>query len=95
PSKGARPNSKPRNAKRVPADGGKARDKASRIERLARMCDRQEVLLVAVIDGTGFRRVGDTTLPIVRSTRGHTYTLQNLESLCEIPRVQRLRQEPG
>ncbi|MFO7958534.1 MAG: hypothetical protein R6X33_15705 [Candidatus Brocadiia bacterium] len=77
------------------ADGGTARDKASRIERLARMCDRQEVLLVAVIDGTGFRRVGDTTLPIVKSTRGHTYTLQNLESLCEIPRVQRLRQEPG
>jgi len=76
---------------KIAADGGTARDKASRIERLARMCDQRDVLLIAVIDGAGFRRFNDVMLPIIRNTQGHTYTLQNLAGICDVGRVQQLR----
>jgi hypothetical protein len=76
---------------KIAEDGGTARDKASRIERLARMCQQRDVLLVAAIDGKGFRRFRDVMLPIIRITRGHTYTLQNLDRMVDIDRVQKLR----
>jgi hypothetical protein len=76
---------------KIAEDGGTARDKASRIERLARMCRERDVLLIAAIDGKGFRRFGDVMLPIIRNTRGHTYTLQNLDRIADVERVQKLR----
>jgi len=57
-------------------DGGTARDKASRIERLRHTCDERNILLVALVDGKGFRRFNDVLFPIIRNTRGHTYTLR-------------------
>jgi len=76
---------------KIAEDGGIARDKASRIERLARMCQERDVLLIAAIDGKGFRRFGDVMLPIIRNTRGYIYTLQNLDRIAGIERVQKLR----
>lgn len=76
---------------KIAEDGGTARDKASRIERLARMCRERDVLVIAAIDGKGFRRFGDVMLPIIRNTRGYTYTLQNLDRIAGIERVQKLR----
>ncbi|MFO8008358.1 MAG: hypothetical protein R6V05_11565, partial [Candidatus Brocadiia bacterium] len=76
---------------KIAEDGGTARDKASRIERLGRMCRERDVLLIAAIDGKGFRRFGDVMLPIIRNTRGHTYTLQNLDRIADIKEVQDLR----
>ncbi len=76
---------------KIAEDGGTARDKASRIERLARMCRERDVLLIAAIDGKGFRRFGDVMLPIIRNTRGHTYTLQNLERIADVARIQKVR----
>ena len=71
-------------------DGGTARDKASRIERLRHTCDERGILLVALVDGKGFRRFKDVLFPIIRTTRGHTYTLQTLDSLLAVDRVRRL-----
>ncbi len=72
-------------------DGGTARDKASRIERLRHTCDERDILLVALVDGKGFRRFNDVLFPIIRNTRGHTYTLATLDDLLEVDRIQDLR----
>jgi hypothetical protein len=55
---------------KVAEDGGTARDKAGRIERLGRMCREHGVLLVAAIDGKGFRRFGRWFCPSCEVPRG-------------------------
>lgn len=72
-------------------DGGTARDKAARIERLCREALAKRVFPIAVIDGKGFYRINDVTAPILRNTRGETYTLKTLARLIEIPAVSALR----
>lgn len=73
-------------------DGGTARDKAARIERLCREAFGKGVLPLAVIDGKGFYRINDVTAPILRNTRGETYTLRTLDRILEIPQIAALRQ---
>ena len=80
---------------KIAEDGGTARDKASRIERLSRMCRERDVLLIAAVDGKGFRRFGDVMLPIIRNTRGYTYTLQNLDEIADIECIWKLRRTNG
>ena len=72
-------------------DGGTARDKAARIERLCREALAKGVLPIAVIDGKGFFRINDVTAPILRNTRGETYTLKTLARLIDIPAVSALK----
>lgn len=72
-------------------DGGTARDKAARIERLCREARKKGVLPVAVIDGKGFYRINDVTAPILRNTLGETYTLKTLPRLLELAEIKRLR----
>jgi len=72
-------------------DGGTARDKASRIERLRHTCNERNILLVALIDGKGFRRFNDVLFPIIRNTTGHTYTLETLDHILELERIQILK----
>lgn len=72
-------------------DGGTARDKAARIERLCREAQEKGVLPLAVIDGKGFYRINDVTAPIIRNTLGETYTLKTVERVLEIPKVASLR----
>jgi len=74
-------------------DGGTARDKASRIERLRHTCDERDVLLIALVDGKGFRRFNDVLFPIIRNTRGHTYTLETLDDLLDVDRVRSLMRQ--
>lgn len=71
-------------------DGGTARDKASRIERLRHTCDRRGIALMAVVDGKGFRRFNDVLLPIIRNTKGYTYTLETLPAIVEAEPIRRL-----
>lgn len=72
-------------------DGGTARDKASRIERLKNTCRRRDILLMALVDGRGFRRFNDVMLPIVLNTEGHTFTLETLEEILLVDRVKALK----
>jgi hypothetical protein len=71
-------------------DGGTARDKASRIERLRHTCDRRGIALMAVVDGKGFRRFNDVLLPIIRNTKGYTYTLETLPAIVDAEPIRRL-----
>ncbi len=66
-------------------DGGTARDKASRIERLSRTTDSQGIALIAVIDGKGFFRINDVLAPILKVTRGLTFTLSTLDAMVQLP----------
>jgi hypothetical protein len=68
-------------------DGGTARDKASRIERLKAPCEKRGILLAALVDGKGFRRFDDVLMPIVQNTSGHTYFLENIEEMLNIPYI--------
>lgn len=68
-------------------DGGTARDKASRIERLKAPCEAEGILLAALVDGKGFRRFDDVLMPIVEHTGGHTYFLENVEEMLDIPYI--------
>ncbi len=66
-------------------DGGTARDKALRFERL-----REESLrlggipLLAVLGGIGWARVNDTLGPVVRDTDGRVFTLANLPDMLAV-----------
>jgi hypothetical protein len=68
-------------------DGGTARDKAARVERFCTEARKKGVLPIAVIDGKGFYRLNDVTAPILKNTRGETYTLKTLERLLALPQV--------
>lgn len=74
-------------------DGGTARDKASRIERLARTTEREGMTLIAVVDGKGFFRINDVLAPILRVTKGLTFTLSTLPSMVELPIFKRYRKK--
>jgi hypothetical protein len=74
-------------------DGGTARDKASRIERLSRITDRQGVVLVAVVDGKGFFRINDVLAPILRVTKGLTFTLSTLDAMIDLPAFSPFRRQ--
>lgn len=66
-------------------DGGTARDKASRIERLARTTEPAGMTLIAVVDGKGFFRINDVLAPILKVTKGLTFTLSTLDAMVEVP----------
>lgn len=72
-------------------DGGTARDKASRIERLSRTTEREGLTLIAVVDGKGFFRINDVLAPILRVTRGLTFTISTLDQMIELPCFDGLR----
>lgn len=72
-------------------DGGTARDKAARVERLCLEARGKGVFPVAVIDGKGFYRINDVTAVILRDTHGETYTLKTLDRILSIPQVAELR----
>jgi len=66
-------------------NGGTARDKALRFERL-----RDEevrlggVPLIAVLGGMGWTRVNDALGPVIRDTQGRVFTIPTLGSMLEI-----------
>ena len=66
-------------------DGGTARDKALRFERLRQESVRLGgVPLLAVLAGLGWARVNDTLGPVVRDTEGRVFTLSTLPHMLEV-----------
>ncbi len=74
---------------KVAEDGGTARDKAARIERLARLAHNRRVIAIAVIDGLGFFRINDVLAPILANTQGRVYSAANLADLLDLPEMGR------
>lgn len=66
-------------------DGGTARDKALRFERLRAEATRLGgIPLLAVLGGMGWARVNDTLGPVVRDTEGRVFTLSTLPQMLEV-----------
>lgn len=66
-------------------DGGTARDKALRFERLRAEAMRLGgVPLLAVLGGMGWTRVNDTLGPVVRDTDGRVFTLSTLPEMLDV-----------
>ncbi|RJF41513.1 hypothetical protein D4740_08985 [Actinomyces sp. 2119] len=66
-------------------DGGTARDKAHRFERLrAESVRLGGVPLVGVLAGLGWARVNDTLGPVIRDTDGRVFTLSNLTQMLTV-----------
>lgn len=66
-------------------NGGTARDKALRFERLRDESVRLGgIPLAAVLGGIGWARVNDTLGPVVRDTDGRVFTLANLPELLTV-----------
>lgn len=72
-------------------DGGTARDKARRIEHIYHEIGDRPIALVAIVDGTGFRRINDVLAEILKYTRGCTFFLKNLDELLQVPQIARLK----
>jgi hypothetical protein len=66
-------------------DGGTARDKALRFERLrAESVRLGGIPLLAVLSGMGWTRVNDTLGPVVRDTDGRVFALSNLPEMLDV-----------
>lgn len=66
-------------------DGGTARDKALRFERLRTESIRLGgIPLLAVLSGMGWTRVNDTLGPVVRDTNGRVFTLSTLPQMLDV-----------
>lgn len=66
-------------------DGGTARDKALRFQRLRSESMRLGgIPLLAVLGGMGWARVNDTLGPVVRDTDGRVFTLANLREMLTV-----------
>jgi hypothetical protein len=66
-------------------DGGTARDKALRFERLRAEAVRLGgIPLLAVLSGMGWTRVNDTLGPVVRDTDGRVFTLSTLPEMLDV-----------
>lgn len=73
-------------------DGGTARDKALRFERLRAEAVRLGgVPLLAVLGGMGWARVNDTLGPVVRDTEGRVFTLSTLPQMLDVSPFPTLR----
>lgn len=73
-------------------DGGTARDKALRFERLrAESARLGGVPLIGVLAGMGWARVNDTLGPVVRDTDGRVFTLSNLDEMLTVTPFPSLR----
>ena len=72
---------------KVTEDGGTARDKASRIEKLARIAREKGVILIAVVDGKGFTRIRDALAPIILNSGGLVFSYSNLHEILDVPAI--------
>ncbi len=70
---------------KVAEDGGTARDKASRIERLSRLAYGRGATLISVVDGLGFLRINDVLAPILGNSKGLVFTYSDLAEMLEVP----------
>jgi hypothetical protein len=77
---------------KLAGDGGTARDKALRFERLrAESVRLGGIPLLAVLGGMGWARVNDTLGPVVRDTEGRVFTLSTLPEMLDVTPFPALR----
>lgn len=80
-------------------DGGTAREKALRFDKLrAESVRLGGVPLIAVVGGMGWTRVNDTLGPVVRDTDGRVFTVATLSEMLQVapfPSLCGLRPTPG
>jgi hypothetical protein len=77
---------------KITSDGGTARDKALRFERLREEARRLGgIPLLAVLGGMGWARVNDTLGPVVRDTDGRVFTQATLAQLLDVAPFPTLR----
>jgi len=79
---------------KVAEDGGTARDKASRIERLSRAAYARNITLISVVDGLGFYRINDVLAPILGNSKGLVYTYKNLPEILQVPALRAFEGRP-
>lgn len=66
-------------------DGGTARDKALRFDRLRAESNRLGgIPLIAILGGIGWARVNDALGPVLRDTDGRVFTLSTLSAMLEV-----------
>jgi hypothetical protein len=75
---------------KIGEDGGTVRDKASRIQGMARAAEARGLIPCAVIDGKGWRERPNALADVIIATSGRTYTLSTLELLLTLPEIQAL-----
>jgi hypothetical protein len=77
-------------------NGGTARDKALRFNRLRDESVRLGgVPLIAVLSGIGWTRINDALGPVVRDTDGRVFTLSTLNSMLEVAPFPGLLEHPN
>lgn len=69
---------------KVTEDDGTARDKITRVQRLAIMGREKGFAAIACIDGRGFRQRRQDMLKLVRETDGLVFTGANLDALVQV-----------
>jgi hypothetical protein len=76
---------------KVAEDGGTARDKAARIQRLADVGSTRGLVVCAVVDGKGWSERPGALANVVIATNGRTFSLSTLPALLEVPEVRAWR----
>lgn len=77
---------------KIGEDGGTVRDKASRIQAMARAAEGRGLVPCATVDGKGWRERPNALVDVIVATQGRTYTLSTLPLLLAVPEVAALQQ---
>lgn len=72
---------------KVVEDGGSARDKAARIQRLGEIAQQRGLVICAVVDGRGWSERPHALADVVLATGGRTFSLSTLAGLVEVPEI--------
>lgn len=72
---------------KVVEDGGSARDKAARIQRLSEIAGARGLVLCAVVDGKGWAERPQALADVVIATQGRTFSLSTLRHVLAVPEV--------
>lgn len=72
---------------KVVEDGGGARDKAARIQRLSEIAAQRGLLICAVVDGKGWDERPQALADVVVATQGRTFSLATLPGLIDVPEI--------
>lgn len=76
---------------KVVEDGGSARDKAARIQRLSEIAAQRGLVICAVVDGKGWEERPQALADVIVATQGRTFSLLTLPSLLEVPEIRAWR----
>jgi hypothetical protein len=72
---------------KVVEDGGSARDKAARIQRLSEIASQRGLVICAVVDGKGWAERPNALADVIIATQGRTFSLSTLPSLLDVPEI--------